>query len=227
MTTWAFVSSGGLLSIYKDGVAQGSPQPINAAPLIISKLFDGYAGGGFVFKGALEFVNVVPSALDATAIAARFADPYSVLTTSGASALISATTANSVFSGNAKVSPKSLIAATTANSVFSGSASANPKALIAATTAGAAFSGGAAGSLTSGTITTEAFKNASGTLLSGLTVDKLWAIPLTAPTFSNVSTNGSGVLTVSGGGMVAGTDYLLVSCDSTGANVGVKKYTAT
>ena len=83
MTTWAFVSSGALISIYKDGVAQGSPQPINAAPLIISKLFDGYAGGGFVFKGALEFVNVVPSALDATAIAARFADPYSVLTSGG------------------------------------------------------------------------------------------------------------------------------------------------
>mgnify|MGYP001367794856 CR=1 FL=1 len=145
----------------------------------------------------------------------------------GAAALIAATTANAAFSGSSKVSPKALLSATAANTVFSGSASANPKSLIAAATTGAVFGGGASGSLTSGTITTEVFKNASGTPLIGLTVEKVWAIPLTAPTFSNVVTDGSGVLMVSGGGMVSGTDYLLVSCDSTGINVGVKKYTAT
>lgn len=143
------------------------------------------------------------------------------------SALISATMENAVFSGNAKSTPKALIGATTANAVFSGNTSANPKGLISATTAGVSFSGNASGSLTTGTITTEAFKNNTGTVLSGLTVDKVWAIPLTSPTFSNVITDGSGVLSVSGGGMVAGTEYLLISSDAAGATVGVKKYTAT
>lgn len=145
----------------------------------------------------------------------------------GTSALISAATANAVFSGDAKSAPKALIGASTANTVFSGNASANPKGQIVVTTAGASFSGNASGSLTAGTITTEAFKNNTGTVLSGLTVAKVWAIPLTAPTFSNIVTNGSGVLTVSGGGMVAGTEYLLVSSDETGTVVGIKKYAAT
>lgn len=145
----------------------------------------------------------------------------------GVSSLVSATTANTVFSGNAKSAPKALIGATTANAVFSGNTSANPKGLIVVTTAGAAFSGSASGSLTSGTITSDVFKNNTGTVLNGLTVAKVWAIPITAPTFSNVVTDGGGVLTVSGGGMVVGTEYLLISSDATGVVVGVKKYTAT
>lgn len=145
----------------------------------------------------------------------------------GASAIVTSTTANASFAGNAKVSPKSLFSVTAANTAFSGNASANPKGLISVTTAGVSFNGSASGSLTSGTITTEAFKNNTGTVLNGLTVAKVWAIPLTAPAFSNVVTDGSGVLSVSGGGMVAGTEYLLISSDVTGATVGVKKYTAT
>lgn len=145
----------------------------------------------------------------------------------GASAIFTSTTANASFAGNAKVSPKSLFSVTAANTTFSGNASANPKGLISVTTAGASFNGSASGSLTSGTITTEAFKNNTGTVLNGLTVAKVWAIPLTAPTFSNVVTDGNGVLSVSGSGMVAGTEYLLISSDVAGATVGVKKYTAT
>lgn len=47
--------------------------------LKVSELLDGYTGTSFSLTGALEFVSIVPSQLDSTAIASRFADPYQVL----------------------------------------------------------------------------------------------------------------------------------------------------
>ena len=83
-------------------------------------------------------------------------------------------------------------------------------------------------SASAGTITSQEFKNNAGIVLSSLTVNKVWVIPLSSiPDFSDVVTNTSGQLIVSGASLTAGDDYLLVSSDATGAAVGVKKYTAS
>jgi hypothetical protein len=80
-------------------------------------------------------------------------------------------------------------------------------------------------SVGSATITSSVFKNNTGTVLSGLTVQKVWAIPLGTPDFTNVVTDGSGIMSITDGTLSAG-DYLLVTSNADGSAVGVKKYTA-
>ncbi len=95
----------------------------------------------------------------------------------------------------------------------------------------AAASGHQASVASSGTatITTDVFKNNTGTVLSSTSIPKLVALKLSdmtlAASWTNQTTNGSGVLSLTGA-MVAATDYLLVVSSTDGASVGVKKYTA-
>ena len=123
--------------------------------------------------------------------------------------------------------------ATLDDSVFSGMAvgSAPPSSTFTASTSDAAFSGTAVGNTTNGTITTQPLKNNTGTVLSSLLVEKIAAIKLSdlsvAATWTNQTTNGSGVFVLTSAGLVSGTNYLLVTSDSTGTASGVRKYAAT
>lgn len=83
----------------------------------------------------------------------------------------------------------------------------------------------------SATITTDVFKNNTGTVLASTSIPKLAALKLSDMTlaagWTSQTTNGSGVLSLTDAGMVAATDYLLVVSSADGSAVGVKKYTAT
>ena len=101
------------------------------------------------------------------------------------------------------------------------------------TTIGTATASGYSASVVSSgsaTITTDVFKNNTGTVLATTTIPKLVALKLSdmtlAASWTNQTTNGSGVLSLTGA-MIAATDYLLVISSADGASVGVKKYTAT
>lgn len=123
------------------------------------------------------------------------------------------------------------ITATTADVTFSGESVgyvATSSTQITATTADAVFSGGSVGDSSAGTVTTSEFKNESGTLLTALSVDKVWAIQLSGtPTFSSAVTNGAGQLVLSGAALTPGVDYLIVSANADGSALGVTKYTAS
>lgn len=72
--------TGTTLKIYKDGsqiLSQSASG--NTFNLKISHFLSGYTSNSFAIKGALEFVSVIPSLLDATEVAARTSDPYAVL----------------------------------------------------------------------------------------------------------------------------------------------------
>lgn len=92
----------------------------------------------------------------------------------------------------------------------------------------ASFTTSAAGSAT---ITSQAFKNWSGTLLTGATIPKVAYVRLSDMTvvlsLTNQVTHAStAVLAVTNAALVAGVKYLLVTSDATAANRGVEPYTA-
>lgn len=95
----------------------------------------------------------------------------------------------------------------------------------------ATASGYAASVVSSGsaTITTDVFKNNTGTVLASTSIPKAVAIKLSDLTvgasWTNQTTNGSGVLSLTGA--MATGDYLLVVSNADGSAVGVKKYTAS
>lgn len=103
---------------------------------------------------------------------------------------------------------------------------------ISATLGTATASGYSASVVSAGsaTITTDVFKNNTGTILASTVIPKLAAIKLSdmtvAASWTSQATNGSGILSLTGA-MTAATDYLLVVSSADGAAVGVKKYTAT
>lgn len=103
---------------------------------------------------------------------------------------------------------------------------------ISATLGTAAASGYSASVVSSGsaTITTDVFKNNTGTVLAALTVPKLSALKLSdmtlAASWTSQTTNGYGVISLTSAGLVAATDYLLITSSTDGLTVGVKKYTA-
>ncbi len=103
---------------------------------------------------------------------------------------------------------------------------------ISATLGTATASGYSASVVSAGsaTITTDVFKNNTGAVLASTVIPKLAAIKLSdmtlAASWTSQTTNGLGVLSLTGA-MIAATDYLLVVSSADGASVGVKKYTAT
>lgn len=103
---------------------------------------------------------------------------------------------------------------------------------INATLGTATASGHAASVVSSGsaTITTDVFKNNTGTVLATTTIPKLVALKLSdmtlAASWVNQVTDGAGYIPLTSVGLTAGTDYLLVTSNADGLVVGVKKYTA-
>ena len=103
---------------------------------------------------------------------------------------------------------------------------------ISATLGTATASGYSASVVSAGsaTITTDVFKNNTGTVLASTVIPKLAAIKLSdmtlAASWTSQTTDGFGVISLTGA-MIAATDYLLVVSSADGASVGVKKYTAT
>jgi hypothetical protein len=94
--------------------------------------------------------------------------------------------------------------------------------------AGAATGSGAAtGNLNvvTGTITTPPLKNRAGTVIASTTIPKLTWIRLSdfaqQTTWTNQATNGSGVLTLTGAGVVTGVPGLLVISNADGSARGV------
>lgn len=82
----------------------------------------------------------------------------------------------------------------------------------------------------SATITSDVFKNNTGTVLASTSIPKVAAVKLSdmtmAASWTSQTTDASGVLTVSSGSLTTSTDYLLVVSNADGSAVGVKKYTA-
>jgi hypothetical protein len=82
-----------------------------------------------------------------------------------------------------------------------------------------------------GVITSEPFKNWSGTLLTGLTIPKVAVIRIsdmsTVLSLTNQTTNGAGVLSITSGSLSPGVRYLLVTCDAAGTAFGAEPYTAS
>jgi hypothetical protein len=89
-----------------------------------------------------------------------------------------------------------------------------------------------AGIFGSASITTDVFKNNTGTVLSNTLIPKVVAIRLSdlvlAASWINQTTDAFGVLDVGSSdiNIAAATDYLLVTSSADGSAVGVKKYTA-
>jgi hypothetical protein len=235
LSTWAFVFSGGVLTTYKDGTSLGT-ETITAANLKINTLLGGYSGGSFKLNGAFECANVIPSALDATEVEARTADLYAVLDAGGGAAVtITANLGTATATGFAAAIAVSVtIACSLGGATASGhqtTISTGSNVTINASLGTATASGHTASVVSSGsaTITTDVFKNNTGTVLASTSIPKLAAIKLSdmtlAASWTNQTTNGSGVLSLTGA-MVAATDYLLVVSSTDGAAVGVRKYTA-
>jgi hypothetical protein len=84
--------------------------------------------------------------------------------------------------------------------------------------------------LAPGRVDTQPFKNWSGTLLPGITVPNVVFLKLdrsTALALASQATDGAGVMTVTNAALVAGTFYVMVSFDATGANIGAELVLAT
>lgn len=213
LSTWAFVFSGGTLTTYKDGTSLGTESIPNAS-LKINTLLGGYSGGSFVFNGAFECANVIPSALSAGDISTRTADLYAVLESGGASATttISATLGAITGSISSVSAPKTTISATLANvSASVGSTAGTLTTTITATLANIAGAITSTGSTANGTFTSEVLKDYAGNVLASVSLnyvrfynDTTGALVLNK---TGVSTNGSGIVTLSDATLVAGTTY--------------------
>lgn len=82
-----------------------------------------------------------------------------------------------------------------------------------------------------GTITGDAIKNNTGTLLTALVIPKVAYIRLSdmvsVLTLASQTTNGSGLLPITNAALVTGVAYIRLLSDATGANIGAKVFTAT
>lgn len=74
-------------------------------------------------------------------------------------------------------------------------------------------------------VTSDEFKNNTGTLLASATIPKVWLIPFGTPDYTNLVTNGAGELVISEAGLSG--DYLILTANADGTEVGVSKATAS
>ena len=74
-------------------------------------------------------------------------------------------------------------------------------------------------------VTSDEFKNNTGTLLASSMIPKVWLIPFGTPDYTNFVTNGAGELVISEAGLSG--DYLIVTANADGTEVGVSKATAS
>lgn len=119
---------------------------------------------------------------------------------------------------------------TLADLVFSGTFATGALSQLAGGITLDDFLNGGVMGLAPGIVTTEPFKNWSGTLLPGVTVPNVVFLKLdrtTAVALVNQTTAGDGVMTVANAALVAGTFYIMVSFDATGASIGAELVQAT
>jgi len=80
------------------------------------------------------------------------------------------------------------------------------------------------------TITSEPFKNNTGTVLASTSTPFVLVVKVsdgtTVLSLTSQTTDASGVLTIANAALVAGTEYLLVTWDSGAAAFGAEPYTA-
>ena len=80
------------------------------------------------------------------------------------------------------------------------------------------------------TITSEPFKNNTGTVLASTSIPFVLVVKVsdgtTALSLTSQATDGSGVLTIANAALAAGTEYLVVTWDSGAAAFGCEPYTA-
>lgn len=74
-------------------------------------------------------------------------------------------------------------------------------------------------------VTSDEFKNNTGTLLASATIPRVWLIPFGTPDYTNLVTNGAGELVISEAGLSG--DYLILTANADGTEVGVSKATAS
>lgn len=149
----------------------------------------------------------------------------------GTSATFAITADDATFSGGAVVSPMASFIVTAEDAVFSGGAVAgSASAQISATADDSTFSGAAVGDTSSGTITTPALKNNTGTLLANETGITAYVYnPTTGALIvkkTSQTTNVSGVMSIVDALIVGGTQYRVVIVLSSGAE-GMDKLTAS
>jgi hypothetical protein len=178
--------------------------------------------------GAYEAPVVTPTG---TISYTETSDTFSIAGGINVTSTISHTEDSDVFSITCDVSVTSATAQITyteASDVFSISASGKVSSTISWTEADdiTALTGSVVSTVT---ITTQPFKNNTGTVLANLTsltVTVLTASGLTfVKNFTNKTTNGSGVLTIPDNTFTSGVQYAVVVADAFGV-IGVEKYTA-
>ena len=80
------------------------------------------------------------------------------------------------------------------------------------------------------TITSEPFKNNTGTVLASTSIPFVLVVKVsdgtTVLSLTSQTTDASGVLTIANAALVAGTEYLRVTCDSCDATSATEIYTA-
>lgn len=154
-------------------------------------------------------------------------DVSQLVSSAGATATLAITTDASVFAGLASVSPLTVLTATLADSVFSGAAGSGALASMAITTDAALFSGSAsvAGAVA---LTLPALKNNTGTLLANETGATVYVYATTGAhvvTKTGQTTNSSGVMVITDAALTAATQYRVVIVLASGAE-GMDKVTA-
>lgn len=155
----------------------------------------------------------------------------SVINDGSTSAQFAITADDATFSGGAIVSPMASFVVTAADAVFSGGAiSGSATAQISASADDAVFAGAAVGDTSSGSITTPAMKNNTGTLLANETGITVYVYHPTTGALvvkkTAQTSNSSGVVSVTDALIVGGTQYRIVIVLASGAE-GMEKLTAS
>lgn len=114
--------------------------------------------------------------------------------------------------------------------VASGSLSSIPSSLTGGITLDDIIAAGSLGQAP-GVLVTTAFKNWSGAVLASAVIPKVAVLRVSDMSLvysaTNVSTDASGIMTITNIALVAGTQYLLVTCNAGGTAFGCAPFTAT
>ena len=224
-------NSGYYAGIYVDGSA-GAEFAYGGTPETGANIELCSRVGASLLVSKLYFTAVWDRALSDSELTQLGSNPWSIFdeSVSGATAEFTVTTADATFSGAGEVRPMASFSVTSAAATFSGSAfTGQAEADISAMTDDSTFSGSATGDTSSGTITTPALKNNTGTVLANETGITVYVYtPDTGALVvkkTGQTTNASGVLTVTDALIVASTLYRVVIVLGSGAE-GMDKVTA-
>lgn len=114
--------------------------------------------------------------------------------------------------------------------VAAGTLDSTPSSLTGAITLDAVAAAGSLG-LAPGIITSSVFKNWSGAVLASVTIPKVAVIKVSDMSLvystTNVSTDASGIMTITNVALVSGVQYLLVTCNTDGTAFGCAPFTAS